>query len=996
MKHNESTDPKNNAQNLSAADLLSKLKENISQIEASEKKNEASPAGISADDVEAPRLFETPLEQPKVQEPENIDIEALMRKYLSEEDRHYATPMDLSEYDMLPEETDQAQTASDEAEADKQASDESAFSKTPDDATIMSDGFAQESERMASFDENAETPDVPEELPAEELDSDDSPIGEVAVIGEAAASDEVLPPEKEASQPIGIPAGMADAIRRAEARRREQSGNDSISAADETEPTQRNDEMPQFTEEFGITPETETPSLVGRLFSKLRGIGASAKGSDASGDPQLTEDFEEKDADRQRVIEIPRPRTSAKKAEPISAGRRTVSSDPNEQGTTPEELLPVAENAEQQEKLPEDSAPHSEAADDSFDETDAKIMIAFGMEDQLAQTVGFDRVSEMSDAFEQEGERAESAPKRKHFYDAASEPSFEYTSSNQTKSIFEQYKKEYVGILIRMAICAVLLIVTFLFENIGIFGGRLPASMDAAYYPVVHVLVDLQFLVIAGALIYDQLFEGLKAIFRLKPITDSVMVIGIAVTLLYDLICAICGTFHAVHLYHFPLVFGVLLSLFFRYMNTKREIYNFNIVSSKRVKYAIDKLDPDSATLESDTFREYLPENPTMFKINKAAFVDGFYHRIKRSEKEQPVLMASIPAILIAALVFCIVGAIVARDFYSGIVIGYLLFLFALPLSSLIAHSLPFYRASKTAFSINSAIIGEEALQEYAGASAISFDDRDVFPASGVKVKCVKVYGNYRIDHVLYNVASFFHTVGGPLSEVFDAATRDLGHSENVTILSIHENGVEAVVDQTRICLGKASYLCDMGIPPIVDTDDATMENSINTSIMYMVINDEVAAKMYIQYVMDRDFQQAVKHLYKIGVCVGIKTFDPNIDDEMLSASIKTSKYPVRILKCRDLSDLQVTAEHTESGIISRGSAKSLLQTMSLCDRVSDATKTNTAIKIFSMILSLVVSGAILGLGLILKVPSVYIVLYQLFWTLPMWLMSTLFVGKQM
>ena len=104
-------------------------------------------------------------------------------------------------------------------------------------------------------------------------------------------------------------------------------------------------------------------------------------------------------------------------------------------------------------------------------------------------------------------------------------------------------------------------------------------------------------------------------------------------------------------------------------------------------------------------------------------------------------------------------------------------------------------------------MIGEASLGEYADASVVSFDDKEVFPARGVRVRNVKVYGENRIDHVIYAAASVFHVVGGPLAEVFETATGELGYAENVKLTRLDRDGIEARVDGGTVLIGRAAFI---------------------------------------------------------------------------------------------------------------------------------------------------------------------------------------------
>ena len=220
----------------------------------------------------------------------------------------------------------------------------------------------------------------------------------------------------------------------------------------------------------------------------------------------------------------------------------------------------------------------------------------------------------------------------------------------------------------------------------------------------------------------------------------------------------------------------------------------------------------------------------------------------------------------------------------------------------------------------------------------------------------------------------------------------DSGHSEDVELLNVAYDGLEALVDGSHVFVGKANYLKANGYVPVNDASDEEIENAGEVSITYIVVDDEVSAKLYIQYRIDPDFEFILKKLYKAGVCVGIKTLDPNIDDEMLSRRVKTEKYPVKVLKCREASEASSKVESIESGIVSRNSTKSLLQTFALCDKVHHITKTNNLIGLFAMFISIIISAFVVIFGMTTGVYSIYVALYQLFWIIPMFIISKVFI----
>ena len=658
---------------------------------------------------------------------------------------------------------------------------------------------------------------------------------------------------------------------------------------------------------------------------------------------------------------------------------------PGNEAGEPEEFIGNPENLPG-EAIAAASEENGAADPDGFDETDANLMLAFGMEDELEKAMG----KENADRLRSDMEKSipEDQIKKKKVREEKPGELREFITPVEAKGIFENYKTAFGKNALSLFAMAAVVIVLFFYENIITLGGHLPDALNPVYYPVVNVMVGLQFLFIGAGIAYRSMIKGIRGLIDRKPVPESF----IPLILLVSVIFAVCVCFFSPDVtpvtFNFPASLCLLFAVLNERMDLRREIMSFNIISSKRTKFALEKLELGDAELETKAFDKFLPKQPAVFKINKTGFIDGYFRRTKAYPSTKLVLKAFIPASAAIAAASLVMGAILLRDWQSAVMLAYTAFFFSLPATVFIAFGLPAFRASRLAFAENSAFVGESALDEYTTAGSISFDDREVFPTAGVKLRSVKVFGSGRIDTVIYNVASIYSVLGGPLSDVLNVATADLGRSEDTEILSVDNEGVEALVDGKHLYAGKADYLRKNGYVPVSDPDDEDIVSGGEISIMYLVCDDEVIAKLYIRYRIDPGFEVTVKRLYKSGICVGIKTVDPNINDEMLSTKIKLAKYPVRVLKYSDISGSRRGSDRTDSGIVSKKSAKALLSVFTLCDRINHVTKTNIAVDIITMITGLAVCIATAVIGSVVSVPSLYVALFQLFWLIPVYLMS--------
>ncbi len=623
---------------------------------------------------------------------------------------------------------------------------------------------------------------------------------------------------------------------------------------------------------------------------------------------------------------------------------------------------------------------NNEDGDDEIDQTDLNLMLAFGMEEELKDTVGEEMAGEIEDSIIKKHE--ETAQMQ------AVADKIEFTDYAQTEEIFSGYKSKYYALIIRMAAALAMLLGLFLLENFSLIGLNVPHFMKPSAYPVVYAMVDLQLIVLCGALVFEQLVIGVKNIIALKPSPESITAFSVIVSALYTLVAGFIAPVEGFGLFNLPIAFVVLASLAYEFLNLKREVLSFNVVSTKRKKFVVTPVSDATESLEREVFNDFLPADSKIVRVGKTEFVDGFFARTEENRGFKPIIGIMIPVVIILSALFMILSFITTGSVYKAFTAAFITTVLTLPITSFMIYSYPFYKASKDAFRVDSAIIGESSLAEYSESALISFEDKEVFPSGGVKVTSIKVYGNNRIDEIIYSLASAFMKVGGPLADVFSQATHDLGSSDDVELIEVDDDGFTVTVDDVQVYIGKSSYMekKDYDIP--FDAESRKQEQTGSVGVLYVAYGGQLTAKVYVKYTIDSEFESILAQLYKNGMCVGIKSFDPNIDDLLLAKKIKAMKYPVKVIRSKTVEDIPQTTERCDSGIVSRRSVKSLLKTVAACERVSRVVKTNLIVKVLAMLIGVVVMIFIHAFGDKAVISSLYIMLYHLFWMLPVFIIS--------
>ena len=355
----------------------------------------------------------------------------------------------------------------------------------------------------------------------------------------------------------------------------------------------------------------------------------------------------------------------------------------------PEELINDAEG-----NTGEHSAFTQGSDEEGYDQTDLWIASAFGDEDEVKNKYGEKAAQEVETQLDIDAQE--------YLNDQNKEVKTvkidqEFNSVDQIKEIFARYRKSHKMSLIKMAVCLLLVVAAFVFENISAFGGHLPGALNKNNYPAIYILASLQFLVFAGTVAYEELYRGVRALIKLAPLPESITACAVALSAIYHIVqCFVSETDPSVALYVSPVILCIFVTLLYDFLNLKREIYSFNIVASKRPKYTITAVETDNARLENEAFGEYLSgeEDISMFKIGKTGFVKGFYERMNSYSKSNSIISILLSVAAVSGLIFFIITTVL-YDVKTALSFGYLAFVFATPACSLLAFSLPFYKASK-------------------------------------------------------------------------------------------------------------------------------------------------------------------------------------------------------------------------------------------------------------------------------------------------------------
>ena len=563
---------------------------------------------------------------------------------------------------------------------------------------------------------------------------------------------------------------------------------------------------------------------------------------------------------------------------------------------------------------------------------------------------------------------------------------FEYTSPAQTASVFSVYKSKYAMEKVRMTLVVAVALLLGLLENVSAVADIFGSNVNV-------IAVDWGLSIICAALVFDRIFDAAKKLIRAEFIPDTVTLVAFTLSVIATGVALFAAPAAGhVYLYNFPFAVCALMSMLASLISLRRDVYSFKIVSSSQPKSTLRCSAESEDVPEKKSFFDYLGEDERICTIQQTDFVQSYFKHRAEKPRGKFALHIFLPVSL-GFSVFLFLMALLVKD-YTGIQsfgAMYSAFLLSAPIAIFAAHCYPLYLAARRAYGYRSAIVSDKTQENYEKVSVIAFRDEDAFPAGRAKVKSLKLYADRGIESVMYYASSVYSELGGPLAPVFRQATLNGIISKRVEILELSYGGVCAMVDGRNVVIGCPDYMEEQCFELIPDEGDEQYDGISNKRILYLACDQIVIAKFYVCYTTTADFLYMSNRLANAGVGTAIRTADPGIDDGLLAAcNLNPEKYPVRVIGGVLPQKIAGDASATNGGIVSVGTTKELIKTFLLCDRLGDLSKIHFVLMTVAAILGAAVMLLLLLTGHLQTMISVFPALYQLFWLIPIGIVSRL------
>ena len=342
---------------------------------------------------------------------------------------------------------------------------------------------------------------------------------------------------------------------------------------------------------------------------------------------------------------------------------------------------------------------------------------------------------------------------------------------------------------------------------------------------------------------------------------------------------------------------------------------------------------------------------------------------------------------LSAAVVSLVIGIFggVLHGFSTGVQLCCASLMVGLPATGFLATVRPMEVLEKRLHKLGTVLCGWQGIQAVRCRIAVPLNDKDLFPSGSVKLNGVKFYGDREPDQVITYTAALIGANGGALVEVFEQLRDSRGGKVClVENLHIYKGGVGGEIGDDGILVGTLQFMQDMG----VDVGKGTRVSQA----VYTAIDGELCGVFAVAYSRAKSSAAGVRTLCACRSLVPVMT----TKDFMITESFIRSKFMVStrrvafpdratcvdICARREPEGAQVVALTTKEGLAPMAFAITGARTL------GSAMQTGVVLHMIGGILGLSIMAALAYIGASELLSPLHILLYQLVWMIPGFLVT--------
>ena len=607
-------------------------------------------------------------------------------------------------------------------------------------------------------------------------------------------------------------------------------------------------------------------------------------------------------------------------------------------------------------------------------EDDIIMMLELGYENELGRLVGFEVLKRIKSDRMKTVNKHES----KQYRTAFGYRGEEFADLTQRDTIRAAYVRDRKKLILRTVLTALATLLLLFLATPELLGAQAIALNNR--FPFLFPLLSLALLIGAAALSYKQINAGLRSLLHFSPTPYTVAAVLLPIAVIYDLAALFAKSdMFGVDL---PIAAILLLTAICDVLRLSNEMRTFRIVSAEGEKNVLDAATPRKKKLRRGNkivkiINDDLGEN--LYRVRKAEQCVGFFRRFNAMQSAVLPFTLFLATSFSLSVISAFITAVVTDSLSITLSAFMVVLLTSAPISALFAYFFPLCRANRLLYKHNCALVGEESVTEYDQNKTLIFDDSDLYSAKTQAE--VSVEDGDILRHDLRLAGILFRKLGGALESV--GVKLSGGQADPpVSILRIRENGVEAMVDNSRhMLIGSAEFMQRGGIRVPKESTDRILRRTANVSLMYVAVDGVLKLGYEIEYQTEKSFEDLISELADANTSVAIRSYDPNLNDTFLHKSRPDGIAPVQVIRPGRFEE-DKPVEISDTGAVALGNKKDLAAVLHASAGIGRLHRFFWRMQLIATVLSAVSVTALTVMGHLSAITFSAIAAYHAFWVL--------------
>ena len=356
------------------------------------------------------------------------------------------------------------------------------------------------------------------------------------------------------------------------------------------------------------------------------------------------------------------------------------------------------------------------------------------------------------------------------------------------------------------------------------------------------------------------------------------------------------------------------------------------------------------------------------------------------NEPSGPEKAMSIYAFL--ALLVSILGGVAVglrSSVSDGLRIFGILLLTAVPVSGHVVYSRPMALLQRRLKKHGSVICGWQGVKDLCGSGVFPLTETDLFPVGSAKLNGVKFYGSREPDQVVAYAAAVMTAEGGTmaplLTQLLDSRS---GYHYDVTELQSYPGGIGGVVNDEAVLAGSMEFLKNMGV-------ELPKGTKVNQAV-YVAVDGQLCGVFAVTYSKVKSAAAGLTTLCSYrGLTPVLVSGDFMLTDSFLRSKFgvntKRIAFPDRATRA-ELAKHQADPDTIALALTTEEGLAGLAYAVTGSRALRSSCITGTVLQILAGVLGMGIIAALLLIGSEDLLDPVNLLLYQLAWMVPGWLIS--------